>query len=423
MTVLPLGKIESAPFRTRQDLIEKVTCDCISGTRITLEIATSGRVTLQGKMKFSGSTSVLILDGEWRGAPRILHCLGHASGIRTHVLSHVPDVASRFSRYCARFHLRPAGITWEDGLLEAIENVASSSKIDVLLPVAIPAAAFIAKHATRLARLAALHPVHDANTIETCRDKWRFAHVAAEHGIPVPQTVLFTGDARDDLKVFERGTPVLLKPRISSNGRGIMSFADKGEAELFLDSHPELARQFVAQPRLEGQDFGCNVLCRHGNIVAHTIQKAVFRPRQPFGVAAGIEIVPNDEVLEISRRLVSALRYHGVANIDLRYDQRERQLKILELNSRYWGTLLGSLYAGVNFPHLSCMAALGQPIHPSKYRHIRYFSAWGLGQQWLSALRGVGWPPQPPSASVFRYFCADPFPDLMSPFLRKPPPP
>jgi len=80
----------------------------------------------------------------------------------------VPDVASRFSRHCAAFHLHPADSTWEHGLFEAVENVAANNKIDVLLPVALDATAFIAKHARRLARLEALHPIPDANTIETC---------------------------------------------------------------------------------------------------------------------------------------------------------------------------------------------------------------------------------------------------------------
>src|SRR5438067_1117747 len=125
-------------------------------------------------MKSTASTSVLILDGEWRGAGRVLHCLGHApQRIRAHVLSHVPDVASRFSRYCAGFHLRHADGAWDNGLLEVVENIAASKKIDVLLPVALEATTFVGKHATRLARLAALHPVDDTSTIETCRDKWR----------------------------------------------------------------------------------------------------------------------------------------------------------------------------------------------------------------------------------------------------------
>jgi len=53
----------------------------------------------------------------------MLRCLGRAPGLRGHVLSHAPDVASRFSRHCAAFHLRPGDITWEHGLFEAVENV------------------------------------------------------------------------------------------------------------------------------------------------------------------------------------------------------------------------------------------------------------------------------------------------------------
>jgi glutathione synthase/RimK-type ligase-like ATP-grasp enzyme len=73
----------------------------------------------------------------------------------------------------------------------------------------IYAPVFIAKHATRLGRLAALHPVHDANTIKNCRDKGRFAQFTAEHAILTPQTLLFSGKARDDLGVFDRGSAVL----------------------------------------------------------------------------------------------------------------------------------------------------------------------------------------------------------------------
>ena len=38
-------------------------------------------------------------------------------------------------------------------------------------------------------------------------------------------------------------------------------------------------------------------------------------------------------------------------------------------------------------------------------------------------LFGSDWPPRSPAASVSRYFCTDPLPDLMSAFLRKTPPP
>jgi len=374
-------------------------------------------------MKSVGATSVLILDGDSNQAYSVLQCLGRVPRLRTHILSQVRDVPSRFSRYCASFHLRPTNTVWEHGLFEAIEKVTATVQIDVLVPAAINATLFIRNHSSRLRRLGALHPVANADAIALCRDKWLFAQFATKHGIPIPQTILFTGQAREDLGLFDPGNSLLLKPRVSSNGRGILPFSDRAQAELFLDAHSELAGQFIAQPRLDGSDFGCSVLCLDGSIVAYTIQKSVYRSNSPFGTAAGIELVENDEILDISRRLLCALRWNGVANIDFRYDDRERRIKVFELNSRYWGTLLGSLYGGVNFPHLSCMAALGETVDAPKYRRIRYFTAWGLAHQWLDALRRTDWPPHSPAASVFRYICADPRPYAMLPFIQPLAPP
>ena len=47
---------------------------------------------------------------------------------------------------------------------------------------------------------------------------------------------------------------------------------------------------------------------------------------------------------------MQALKWSGIVNIDFIYDENDKQAKILEVNPRYWQSLLGSLFAGVNFP-------------------------------------------------------------------------
>jgi hypothetical protein len=42
------------------------------------------------------------------------------------------------------------------------------------------------------------------------------------------------------------------------------------------------------------------------------------------------------------------------------------------MNPRYWGTLMGSVHAGVNFPYLACLAALGRPFPQTDYQPITY---------------------------------------------------
>jgi predicted ATP-grasp superfamily ATP-dependent carboligase len=49
----------------------------------------------------------------------------------------------------------------------------------------------------------------------------------------------------------------------------------------------------------------------------------------------------------------------------MRHDERDGQVKVIELNPRFWRSLLGSLAVGVNFPYLACLHALGRaPVAP-----------------------------------------------------------
>jgi predicted ATP-grasp superfamily ATP-dependent carboligase len=50
--------------------------------------------------------------------------------------------------------------------------------------------------------------------------------------------------------------------------------------------------------------------------------------------------------------LLEATRYSGVGHLDGRYDPRTDDYRILELNPRFWGSLLYSTNAGLNYPEL-----------------------------------------------------------------------
>ncbi len=161
---------------------------------------------------------------------------------------------------------------------------------------------------------------------------------------------------------------------------------------------------------MKGYDIDCSVLCKDGRILVHTIQKCIVPNPVPFRIPLAIEFVENAEVLKVAARLIRALNFNGVANIDLRVDERDGRVQVIEVNPRYWLSLLGSQSAGVNFPQLACLAALGLPFPKIEYQPRRYIDFLGIIKKWLY---------RPPAPGVrqfrfseidLRYCLTDPWP-------------
>ncbi len=130
------------------------------------------------------------------------------------------------------------------------------------------------------------------------------------------------------------------------------------------------------------------MLCRDGEILAHTIQQPFTRATN-FTPAGGVEFVCDDRVLAVTRATMAALKWNGVAHLDLRYDTTRHALVLLEINPRFWGSLLGSLHAGVNFPLLTLRASLGESFDPPSFRACRYVSATTAILFWRSGRFGM----------------------------------
>jgi len=69
--------------------------------------------------------------------------------------------------------------------------------------------------------------------------------------------------------------------------------------------------------------------------LAYTIQRGVIPGRERFQPPAGIEFVHQEQVIKNVKRLMQALKWSGIVNIDFIYDENDKQAKILEVNPRY----------------------------------------------------------------------------------------
>jgi predicted ATP-grasp superfamily ATP-dependent carboligase len=160
------------------------------------------------------------------------------------------------------------------------------------------------------------------------------------------------------------------------------------------------------QPFIEGYDLAVNTLCQNGRILATTVQHTVKTAANPFRAATGIEIRDDPPALHLAEQLLHELGWSGVASIDMRFDTRRQMPVILEVNGRYWNSLLGSLNAGVNFPLLTCELTLGDLKSNYRPRATRYFSD---RSSMLLSLVGGGRLRIKPHETNLRYSAHEPF--------------
>jgi predicted ATP-grasp superfamily ATP-dependent carboligase len=318
--------------------------------------------------------SVLIPDGEDHMALWVMRSLGLTHRVRVDLMTSHRLPPSGLSRFCRHCHFTTSDITDKDRC-DAILKTIATTPVDVLLPVSVAGIHLVAAARQAFVRQVALPPLPDSFTLDTANDKTALCRFAQRHGVPVPPSLVFPDDVSEYRDLLRLNYPVLLKPPSLGGGQGFQLFHNPQTLATFLEANPALrgtGTRHLLQSYLPGTDLGLNVLCRHGEILAFTVQENQLRASSPFGPPVGIHFVQDVQALEAGRKLLSALRWNGVANLDMVRYPATGETMLLEMNPRYWRTLMGSVYAGVNFPYLSCLSALDQPLPATDYRLITY---------------------------------------------------
>lgn len=349
---------------------------------------------------------VLIPDGESYFTSGVLRALGAARRYQCCVHARSPLAPARLSRQCSKF-----AVTDETaGFAERIVRGAREWSVDALLPIDEVAIGATIVARRELERIVQIPPLPAEESFVIARDKGQFAKFLCKHNLRHPATICLssaTAPALDGIRY-----PVLLKPTRSSNGIGIIRFETVEELSRHLAKHPEAAASSIVQSYVEGSDIDCSVLCVDGRVVAHTVQRQIGAGPGRFRAAGAIEFLEYERVAELATQIVGALRWSGVAHLDMRMDRDSGELYAIEMNPRFWGSLMGSVQAGVNFADLACRLALRQLLPAIERRNCQYLSGSAVIRSWLNQLPG-----QTPLATVrrtaLRHILSDPGPEFV----------
>jgi hypothetical protein len=346
--------------------------------------------------------SVLIPDADdWIGL-RVAYCLNSAGEVSVHGLSRRESWPFRLSNLFRSFD--HSGEFELSSWLARIDEIVARRGVDVVLPVSSFGIRALSEHGSMLGCADRLVHLPEPHVFDEATNKSALADVLTASGIPQPTTVVVAAGAPRPEGLSSLTFPVLAKPPLAGSGDGIRRFESPKELDLFLASEG-WDHDWVVQEFIEGSDLCANVLCQNGQIIASTVQHAIAPSSVPFAPAPTVEFIPDSSAMSVVAKLIERLHWSGVAHIDMRLGAQDEAPRVLELNGRYWLSVLGSLQAGVNFPILACEAVLGLPKSNRRAQSTRYFS----GKSWaVSSLFGGGRYRVRPWETDLSYYVCDP---------------
>lgn len=351
-----------------------------------------------------------MLDGQAMYALLVVRALAREPGVRLHVLSLTGRALARHARWVTSFEVMPE-LRDASRRLELIEKVVRRRGIDVMIASSEDAIEFISQNRSALRGMCATVATPGVRELAIARDKGLFSCHMAANGLPHPPTCIVTSGPEFEPAVKALRLPLMLKPVGLSGGEGVVKFADHEELLAHVRAARLPERQYIVQSFVEGRDGGCNVLCRDGEILVSTVQKSVVSNPIEYGAPSCVDIARDDRVLALVGRLMKSLNWSGAANVDLKLDEKKGAVTVLEINARYWGSLLASLYAGVNFPYLACLEGMGIPLPPSRFRPVRF--TWHKRRLLAGFLAPKGAEAFESRGNILRYVVPDPMPEIV----------
>ncbi len=327
--------------------------------------------------------SVFVTDGEQRATLAVVRALGRA-GIPVTVGSKSANSLAGCSRYCTGQLRYPSpseqGEAFQASMLKEIQ----SGSYKALFPMTDITTTLVAEMRDAFEPFVRV-PIATEEQIGRVQDKRQVLLAAQKVGIGYPETYMLHDGEDLDAVAKRLHYPVVLKPRLSwlrRNGEwvsGGVQYAYDAEdlKNKYLQSHSLIPNPLV-QERIDGEGRGVFLLLWNGELKAAFCHRRL-REKPPWGgVSVYRESIAFDrEIVDKSYKLLQAFGWQGPAMVEFKVDNRDGQLKLMEVNGRFWGSLQLALDAGMNFPLLYYRLAVGEDT-PTQFDYKT-----GVRSRWL----------------------------------------
>ena len=316
-------------------------------------------------------TKVVVI-GDQAHALGILRSLGR-KGIPCYLLNDSSVCIGKFSRYCSKFIKMP-DINDETVFLKFLEKNSLGQGLEgaIIMPTDDATVSLLSKYKHSLEKTYKIPtPIWDITKFAI--DKRLTYQIAKKNNIPVPRTI-FPKNLEELYEELPTITfPAILKPAIMHH------FYKKTKKKVVkTDTKDELIRAYkevssiidpseiMIQEIIQGGPELLYSFCsffKQKKVMGMLIARRTRQKPMDFGVGSTfVETIYIPELEELGTRLLTAIDYYGLSEIEFKMDPIDGKFKLLEINARTWKWHTLAIQAGVDFPYLLYQDMMGEEV-------------------------------------------------------------
>jgi len=274
------------------------------------------------------------------------------------------------SRYLQKIYIHPH-VNDEGAFVESLLAIVKKECPEVFFP--IRGAHHIAKHVAFFEPYTrTLLPPYESYRV--ANDNRSTLKVCRGLGIDCP-SILDEEAAKTYLKRHS-ASMLVVKPRLDiGGGRGIYFVNSPKALHSAMKNVEEHYNQCIIQEYIPGGTRNMrtvNLLFdRKSQMIAYFTTRKIRQWPNSGGISALSISTADIELVEMVLPFFQKFGWKGLAEVELKIDDRDQRAKVIEINPRVWGYFGFPIHCGVNFPFIYCQAAMERALPQDKIGSYR----------------------------------------------------
>ncbi|HHO58926.1 MAG TPA: ATP-grasp domain-containing protein [Thiotrichales bacterium] len=326
----------------------------------------------------------LVLDACQRSALATTRSLGR-QGVAVYTADDAPESLAGASRYSRQYLRYPDPKAAAPAFISSIKDILQQHDISLVMPMTELTSELLL-NSDNLPDSVVI-PFAGISTVNQLADKCELMKLAGRLNIPHPGSQFIQPDQNITDILESTDYPAVLKPARSWNSHGaiwsraaVRIAADRQAALALLQQDAVFSQHpFMLQQYIPGHGAGIFALYNRGAPVAFFAHRRIREKPPQGGVSVLSESIETDrQMLAYTRKLLDSVNWHGVAMVEFKIAD-DKTPYLMEVNTRFWGSLQLAIDAGVDFPWLLYQIATGQTVEPVQDYRTGIRLRWLLG--------------------------------------------